>query len=557
MASRSVTGPALPGAPSSPAAQLRSAAAPAVALRLRRSAVALAVGLLIATCVFASGRVIWRVINTDGGWYSYPGYAMSQGRDPAENLLPPDQLPLSPPGVRSLFHWENRSLLLTRIDWAWFVLAGHSEESIVVYGVLQWLALAALVGWAVNRATGNRWAAGAAALATLSDVQVVYESLADLRPDIPLALIAVGSLCFFIHFLRRRSPVSFIACGLLIAVLPLVHSTGVLPAAMLLTCLAMSALIPAQGRLSAPYMLTCALLAAAVVAIFVLRKPIMDVLIPSSVPLKDQLTGRHDMPALLAGMAQRGVAWKLARERERWAAYFLPGNLPQLCFLLTGFFCLLRAAWRRRSQWAERLWLPAGWVVGILLLTVTDPHFVPTHLIPLITLGYVMAGVGWALWLGEERQAAPRRQAVLALAVLALLGLGLRAAQASVDVYQGVHQGVSRSSVRRLLAKVFPGTGVTWAVAPTSIWLYVPQRGTPVLMDDRDDPGIVNTALWNRVSILVIDSNFLDWGWGPVVRRGVAQGWLREIGQVGRPGDKYCVEAFRVVHAGGSPDTGA
>lgn len=541
---------ALTGAQESPATERRSSAAVEEALGLRRALLGLAIALVLVTGVFAAGRVLWRVINTDGGWYSYPGYALSQGRDPDENLLPPERLPLATAGVRSLFKWENRSFLLTDIDRAWFDIAGHGEDSIVIFGVLQWLAVAALVGWSVHRATGNRWAAGAAALAALSDVQFVFESLADLRPDIPLALAGVASLCCFVHFLKSRSPVSFIAGGVLIVLLPLIHTTGVVPAAMMLTCVAICALIPVEGRLSKPYMLAAATLAGVTLAVFIVRKPIMDVLIPTRVPLGIQLTGRHDLPAMLLGMAHRGVGWKLAQERERWKSYFFPGNLPQLLFLVSGFFALLRAAWRERPQLAQRLWLPVGWLVGILTLTVTDPHFTDTHLIPIIALGYVMAGVGWALWLQGSRPLVPRRQAVLALAVLAFLGLGLRTGQAAIDVRQGTQQGVSRAAVRRLLAKAFPGSGVTWAIAPTSAWLYVPQHGTPVLVDDRDDPGVVRTPLWKRVSVLVIDSNFLHYGWGSLARRGVAAGWLKPIGQVGTPKDPYFVAAYRVEHGG-------
>jgi Dolichyl-phosphate-mannose-protein mannosyltransferase len=539
----------LTAAPASAAAESRSAAVTAVPPGLRRAIMALAIGLIIATCVFGAGRVIWRMISMDGGWYSYPAYALSQGRDPDENMLPPEQLSLATPGVRSLFPWENRSFLLTRIDWAWFELAGHGETSIVAFGALQWLALAAFVGWGVLGATGSRWAAGAAALAALSDVQLVYESLADLRPDVPLALIGLAALCFLVNFLGRRSAMSFIACGLLTALLPLVHTTGVMPAAMMLTCVAVSALIPRDGRLSKPYMLACATLAAVTLAVFIFRKPIADVLIPTKVPLADQLLGRHDLPAMVLGMAHRGVGWKLAQERQRWTSYFVAGNLPQLLFLLTGLFALLRAAWRRKSEMAAWLLLPAGWLAGIAVLTATDPHFVPTHLIPLVAMGYVMAGVGWSLLL-DRRRPVLRTQGVLALAVLAFLCLGLRTAQAAVDVDRGIHQGVSRVAVSRLLTKVFPGTGVTWAVGPTSIWMYVPQSGRTVIVDQRSDPGIVNTALWRRISVLVIDTDFVQWGWGRIARQGVAAGWLQPIGRVGKPGDKYWLEAFRVEHPG-------
>jgi hypothetical protein len=533
------------------AAQAQPLAAARVPRRLGRVVMGLAIGIVIATCVYAAGCLTWRVINTDGGWYSYPAYAMSRGLDPNENLLPPGQIVPGGPGVRSTFPFETGSLLLTRIDWAWFVLAGHGQKSIIAFGVLQWLALAALIGWAVHRATGNRWAAAAATLAALSDVKFVHESLADLRPDIPLALIGVASLGFFINFLRRRSPLSFIASAVLIALLPLVQTTGVLPAAMMLTCISLSSLIPARGRLSRQYMLAAAALFAAVLAVFILRQPIRDALIPSRVPLALQMKGRLDMQALLLGVAHRGVVWKLAAEGRRWTGYFLPGNVPQLLFLLTGLSLMLRAAYRRPpAEWAERLWLPVGWVVGIVTLAVADPHLTPTHLIPLIALGYVMAGVGWAPWLAAPGPASRPVAALPALAALSLLAFALRTAQAAFDVQRGLHEGVSRAAVRSLLAKAFPGSGVTWAVGPTSIWLYLPQGGRPVILDERSDPAFPQAALWSRVSVLVIDSNFLTYGWGRVARKGVAAGWLKPIGRVGKPGDTYCLEAFRVEHRG-------
>jgi hypothetical protein len=78
--------------------------------------------------------------------------------------------------------------------------------------------------------------------------------------------------------------------------------------------------------------------------------------------------------------------------------------------------------------------------------------------------------------------------------------------------------------------------------------MYVPQSGRTVIVDQRSDPGVVNTALWQRVSVLVIDTDFVQWGWGRIARQGVAAGWLKPIGQVGKPGDKYWLEAFQVEH---------
>jgi len=49
-----------------------------------------AIAILIAlTALTLAAFYAWFVpLQTDGGWYSYPGYALSKGRDPSENLLP-------------------------------------------------------------------------------------------------------------------------------------------------------------------------------------------------------------------------------------------------------------------------------------------------------------------------------------------------------------------------------------------------------------------------------------------------------------------------------------
>lgn len=488
------------------------------------------------------------VINTDGGWYSYPAYAMAQGRDPDENLLPPAELSLAAPGVRSLFPWDNRGFLLTEIQWAWFEMAGYGMSSIRAFGLLQWIGLAALIGLAVYRASGSSWASGAAALAAFTDSKIIHESLADLRPDVPLAVVAVASLLFLIIGMRRRNAASLAASAALLALLPLIHTTGVLPATMLVTCFVVLALIPDHGGLSRRRILAAALTVGGVLAVFLLRQQIMNALIPSRVPVAMQMPGRHDLPLLLEHMAHRGLEWKILAEEHRWAGYFAGANLAQLLFLAGGVLAIVRGAWRGVLTSREQVYLPLGWLAGVLALTVTDPHFTPTHMIPLISLGYVTAGVGWAMLLEETHSFPARSRGMLALCALAFLALGIKTAEAAGDIYRGSRQHIGPSEVRGLLARAIPAAGVTWAVGPTSIWLYAPQTGEPVILDERSDPGIIDSGLWQRVSVLIIDSDFLHYGWGRVAREGVARGWLRPIGRVGRPDGIYFMEAFEVEH---------
>jgi hypothetical protein len=46
----------------------------------------LAVGVVLSALALAAVYAWFVPISIDGGWYSYPGYALSQGRDPGENM---------------------------------------------------------------------------------------------------------------------------------------------------------------------------------------------------------------------------------------------------------------------------------------------------------------------------------------------------------------------------------------------------------------------------------------------------------------------------------------
>lgn len=512
----------------------------------------LVAGIVLASCVLAFSYATWWVMRVDGGWYSYPGYAMSEGRDPGENMLAPEDLPIQTAGLRSVFHWENRSFLVTRLYWAWFSIAGHGQTSLVLLGLLEWFGLAGLVALVIYQSTRSRWAAAASAIIALSDSSLIRECLSDLRPDMPIGLVALGSLWFLIRFAQGRALSDILACGLLLALLPLIHTTGVLPMAMLLTCIGLLGLASVHGAKRSSGVLLCAAVILGALAVFALRQPILDVLVPTHVPLSLELTGRHDLIESLREMYGHGLAWKAREELHRWTSYFLPGNLGQFLFLCSGLIVLATKTRQSAPSQTIKRMLLLGWIVGMLSLTLLDSHFTFAHLIPLVCLGYALAGIGWAGVFQVAREDGGLRW-VPTLFAIVVITLGLKVAQAANVLNKGMHEGVSRQAVRALLEQALPAQGVTWVIAPTSVWLYAPSGGTPVLIDRREDTSALKSAIGKRVSVLIVDSDFLEFGWADVVKAGLDDGTLTPIGRVGAPDSGiYYIEAFAVHPSKGS-----
>jgi hypothetical protein len=262
---------------------------------------------------------------------------MSEGRDPGENMLSPDKVSLNTPGVRSVFHWENRSFLLTRFLWAWFSIAGHGEGSIVLFGLLLWLGCSAVGSVLIWYVSCIYCAYIAVAVSLLADSNLIWWCFSDLRPDVLLALLSLACLGFLFRYIRLHSYLGLAAGGLLLVMLPLVHTTGVVPLAALLAYLGLICIVGLGGKnRDGNLRLPLASLIVAAVAVVVFRQAILDVLVPTQVPLEVEVLGRHNLVAELSGIASRGVVAKALQEGGRWREYFRSSNLAQLLFLVSG-----------------------------------------------------------------------------------------------------------------------------------------------------------------------------------------------------------------------------
>ena len=500
---------------------------------------AVAIGVLIASTSLAVAHAWFVPLAVDGGWYSYPGYALSMGRDPAENLLSVEMVSELPQSVRALFGYELRSLLLVPFHATWFTIAGASVLSLKIFGALQWLLLAVLVGACVKVATGDRRAAYVAALAALADSWVISGTMVDLRPDVPNAIASLLCALALLSYQRSGRMAWLLVATVGAMGLSLVHITSVLGLTFVSMLAVVLALWPRELQRRRMELLLVPMAAGIV---FLLRQPIMDVMVPTEFLLTEELPFRDDLAAHWQRIVEMGAVGKLALEFERWFDYFFVGNVTQLLFIVVGVAGL--AVTRHISREPVSMAFMLAALVTIPISMIIDPTETRGHLIPLTCLAYIGAGIGFAAALRSP--IAP--QAIRAMVAIGIIAIALRGAMA-VDVGRShVSSGVSNQNLVRFMADIIEPDSHQTVIAPTFLWPYVGNNGSVVLLEPGARLWHAEDERWPFVSKVIIDQDLSKRGWSAFsARMEQCSSFIKER-SVGSPtGDGFFLQSYRIV----------
>lgn len=508
--------------------------------------------LLLATLLLAAVYNLQIPIRTDGGWYSYPGYALSDGRDPSENLLAPEELRDHSHGIRATFGWENRTSLLVLTHAAWFKLVGPGSSSIRVFQILQWLLLSGVIAAAAWALTRDRVTTAVVGLIALSDSWIMSESLSDLRPDAPLATVAIICLAAMIFYCRDFKARYAVIAGIAGVATLLMHATGVIPFAGCAAFVLVYALLAKRQGTRVPWALLVVVVIAGVA--FLARLQIFDVIIPTHVPKELEESVRYDFLRKVLGAYSDGIGPKVQIEIARWTDYLFVSNAVHALVIFGGIVL----GWRARAATTsgtqnETIAVIAAFLGAVLTITVLNPHTTSSHLLPVVCIGYVAAAPGIAAFVSRADSRLLR-----AAAVVMLLGIAvLRVAHATNTYMAQSRAGVSIKSVEGLMRRTVLGERDQMVIAPTIVWPYIPVDASVVLIDIRSHPWTATSPQWREISTLLVDREFLDKGWRAVIADLEACGAVQEIGSVGSPDNGYYLRSLRVVKPGCPPDAAA
>lgn len=471
----------------------------------------------------------------DGGWYSYPGYAFYQERDPLENLLEPSALMQLPGGIHSAFGFETRSILVL-VHAAWFSIAGSDLLSVKIFGVLQWLILAVLTGSCVWLLVRDTMIASFFALLVLSDSWIISESLADLRPDIPTAIAGMVCLYLMLRHCTRPSVITTTAAGIFAMLTLLIHITGVAAFAGCSTfaCIYILLSMADRGR----FRLSLLLVPILGVIAFSFRHLLFDFFIPTSIS-PDIVS--FDLWSKLRQVYAAGISAKLIKEFYRWVDYFFISNAMHLIVLASG---LAIGSWAILNETKKEYRLIASTIIGFFAaaatITVLDPHFTSSHLVPVVCLGYVAAAPGLGHALCNNRKMSFGW--IIIGVILAMVAL--KVVHGGKILINSIRDGVSNNAVEQLMKKTSQvllqkGYPQNLVIAPTSLWLYMPHTTSIVLQDTRSKPITASSPLWKGVSGLIVDNDYLSYGWDKTVNDLLECGAAEKIGEVGKRSGGY------------------
>jgi hypothetical protein len=511
---------------------------------IARFIVAAASATIISSLLLAAVLFLYVPIECDGTWYSYPAFAWSQGGDPSENI-PGTKRP-SPPPERPVakFGWENRSNLTVLITRFWFDLYTPSWISLKILGALQVLLIVALSSISVWLLTEDWVAALLIASLVLSDSRVLAAGLSDARPDLFILAFALALLIAVWGAVERRKAFALGAAILLSLLLPTLHVTAANAIAFFLALLGLLEL-GNHHRAGASRRLGLTLLfAALLIGAFFAKQPLLDLLIPTRVPLSAQAEYRQSPHEELVKIIHHGLQAKVSMEWLRWSRYFFPANIAHFLFIVAGAAAAV-LLWRRRVPLPAATWaiaLTVAFAAAALSMFAFDSHLIVQHAIVLAVLGYVGSAVAVAVTNDVGIWSRARTGVLIAI----LLGLiALLKAGNSYNLYREyVRQRISNPAEQAALSGAIPTAGDVTILGPAEIWPFLSNRRQPLMLIDdihalyRDNDGQfrldVDRADLSAVNYLVLNKRYYStWHFDEAVVAWRAQGLIKQLSEVG------------------------
>jgi hypothetical protein len=494
----------------------------------------LALAVLLFVCV---------PVGQDGTWYSYPGYAWSQGGDPSENI--PLVMRQNPPPQREVakFGWENRGNLIVALTRAWFGVFSPSWVTLKEFGIVQLVALAFLAAAVARNLTGDWTLTIFSACIVLSDARILEQALASARPDLFISVFSVALLWLLLIGRGSGNSKAWIGVVILAVCLPMLHSTAANAIALLVAFLGLLALADRLYFESSRLMVWGAISTALLLIVYFGKQPILDVLIPTHVPLDFELPYRHDMVQELKRIVHAGLAAKVSMELNRWRDYFFFGNVAQFLTITTGVISAVILFKRRRQNpaYTSALALFIAFLCAVGSLFLFDSHPMVPHALVLAVFGYL----GSASLLGAANQGGligPRQMKIGCVTILVVAGAVnlLHAGRLYRDYWL---PNVTNAAEQAALLRALPATGDVRVIGPTEIWPYLAQRRQPLILIDDDRarfsriggnrPEEVDPNYAGAGYVVVNKELFATWQWDRMIDGWINQHLIVKISELG------------------------
>ena len=463
------------------------------------------VGSALVAIALIAVLVIYQPLPADGGWYSYPAFALSLGRNGYEQWLPVDTL-LQAGGLRAVFEWDTTSSTRTLIMAAWFRVIGHSLLSVRLLAVAELAALLCAAHLMYRRHFGASVFAGLCTLLLLHDKNLLAGA-SDARPDIALAALA----CMLYLVLQRRtvSAGTVFQAIALAALAATLHLTSPIPLAFVFTAAFVDAwLDEAAVRRARIALITGTVLVAAVA--FLVSDRALGVLLDRPA----QLGHSFDLVTRIVDGWRGGVLALAQKEVQRWLNHYFLSNATELLAVALGLAAAI--GFRSRGIPTALKATLAGLAAAVVVTAAFDPHISESHILPLVPFTILL--------LQPLQRFRPWRVigAMAGLLTVATLLSGVLAWRIAREA-QSI--GFSNQRLTSELTALTRGDSPSVVIGGAELWPYFGTDDSVVLLDLTRNPLQVSDAAgFSRARFIVATADYLSWGWDRHVQEMVSAG---------------------------------
>ncbi len=150
----------------------------------RKYVIIVCIAAIVATILLIMSRYFYTPLGVDGGWYSYPAFALSKGGGSGENMLSISELK-NIEGVKSSFTNPEfrQSIRVIPMSW-WFRIIGTNIWSAKLYGIFELFILMGIAYLLLQRISENKNIALLCWAIFLCDEVAISLGSSNLRADI-------------------------------------------------------------------------------------------------------------------------------------------------------------------------------------------------------------------------------------------------------------------------------------------------------------------------------------------------------------------------------------
>ena len=424
--------------------------------------------IVSASLLFTAG-FYYKDLGCDGGWYSYPAFAISRSGNAGENLESIENIK-SIEGIKAIFGFKTYYSIRIFYTALWFKYVSKSIFFLKVLSLLELVPLVVLMYFLISKFCQDKVIALMLLALFINDKTILLNAASDYRPD---NMVAALSCLTFLIMLKQNSVSALIAAIFAGVLMMLTHITAPIPLFCIICFFVLRNILSGNHEVKDNYKYV--LVGMIALFVFLNRGQIFDALFLSN---GESLPSGVNAWERILNVWEKGPTFISSKEFYRWKTYFFSSNVAQLLVLIMGCILFFKKWPPTLQNENTGLALILSIFMGFILFAALDPHKADMHVIPIIPFFFLFLSHGIS-------SNTLNRKALTYI----LVGLVCFASFASIALawkisFEGKNFGYNIVKVRDSFEELIKNNDREYLiVGPTEIWPFIEEDKNVLIVD--------------------------------------------------------------------------